>query len=217
MDQRRDLSAIAQMVRSKTHSQVIPNSEKASENLAASNVPGAALQPGQFITDFELPDVTGRMVNSVDLRANGPVLVVFYCGFACPFCRLMLKGLEARYADFQDRGVTLVAISAEVSPQTADQSLTSQKESSLEFPVLSDSGNRVARQFGIVFILNEAFEEGDEEFGIYPPVYIEDNSLLLPVPATFLISTDGTILSSCMEVDDYLARLAQGTAFPGFD
>ena len=217
MDQRRDLSAIARMVRSKTHSQGIPNSESASENLAASDLPRAALQPGQSITDFELPDVTGRMVNTVDLRANGPVLMVFYCGFACPFCRLMLKRLEARYADFQDRGVTLVAISAEVSPPTADRSLRTQKESSLKFPVLSDSGNRVARQFGIVFILNEAFEKGDEEFGIYPPVYLEDNSFLLPGPSTFLIGTDGTILSSFMEVDDYLARLAQGTAFPRFD
>jgi peroxiredoxin len=217
MDQRRNLSAIARMVRSKTHSQVIPNSESAPENLAASDLPRAALQPGQSITDFELPDVTGRMVNSVDLRANGPMLVVFYCGFACPFCRLMLKRLEARCADLQDLGVTPVAISGEVSPQTADQSLTTKKESSLKFPVLSDSGNKAARQFGIVFILNEAFKEGDEEFGIYPPIYIEDNSFLLPGPSTFLISTDGTILSSFMEVDDYLARLAQGTAFPGFD
>ena len=43
-----------------------------------------------------------------------------------------------------------------VSPQTPEQSLTSAERKALEFPVLSDAGNAVARRYGLVFTQSEA-------------------------------------------------------------
>ncbi len=216
MDMRKELSAVARMVRATKASEEMPALGSATEKVNASDLPSPALQLGQSITDFELPDASGTMVKSVDLRANGPVLIVFYCGYWCPLCRLTLQTLDGRYAEFQDRGVTLVGISAHTSPQAANQSLTTQKKYRLKFPVLYDMGNRVASQFGIVFTLDEALEEGQEVLGFDVTADSEDNSFLLPVPSIFLIGRDGTILSSFVEVD-YLTRLAAENAHSWFD
>jgi len=216
MDLRKVLSAVARIVRATKTSEVMPPLRSATEKVNSSDLPSPALQPGQSITDFELPDASGTMVKSGDLRANGSVLIVFYCGYWCPVCRLILQRLDGRYAEFQDRGVTLVAISAHRSSQTANQCLTTQRKHSLKFPVLYDMGNRAARQFGIVFTLDEALEEGEEQLGFDVPADSEDNSFLLPVPSIFLIGRDGTILSSFVEVD-YLTRLAAEDAHSWFD
>jgi peroxiredoxin len=131
----------------------MPTIEATTRRLNDAGLSGQALQPGQSITDFELPDATGKPVKSTDLRAFGPVLIMFYRGHWCPFCNLALKAMQERYSDIESRGVTFVAI----SPQTPDNSLTTQ-EAGLQFPVLSDSGNKVARSFGIVFKLDDGLK-----------------------------------------------------------
>ena len=60
----------------------------------------------------------------------------------------------------------------------------------LGFEVLSDVGNRVARQFGLVFL---------EEFNA-------DESSELPMPGTFIISQDGTIQFAFVD-PDYTTRM----------
>ena len=47
----------------------------------------------------------------------------------------------------QEKGATLVAI----SPETPDYSLSTKEKNELDFYVLSDVGNNVARQFDLVF------------------------------------------------------------------
>jgi peroxiredoxin len=68
---------------------------------------------------------------------------------------------------FQDRGATFVAI----FPQTPDHSLTLREKHHLKFPALSDSGNGVARQFGIVVQIEPALKQVQELFGIDVAAY----------------------------------------------
>jgi peroxiredoxin len=134
-------------------------------------------------------------------------LITFYRGSWCPFCNLALRALQERNAEIKTRGVTLLAI----SPQTPDHSLTLQEKHSLQFPVLSDEGNRVARQFGIVFALDPGLKTVQEQFGVDIPAHNGDRTFELPVPATFLVSTDGKVLKSYAEAD-YMQRLDPETA-----
>lgn len=90
------------------------------------------------------------------------------------------------------------------------QFITTTEKHGLVFPVLFDSGNVVARAFGIVFRLDDGLKAG---------VFLEltflhskgDNSSELPLPATFLIGADGIVLKSFVEVD-YMKRLSPETA-----
>jgi peroxiredoxin len=69
----------------------------------------------------------------------------------------------------------------------------------------------VARQFGIVFALDPGLKTVQEQFGVDIPAYNGDHMFELPVPATFLVSTDGKVLKSYVEAD-YMQRLDPETA-----
>jgi peroxiredoxin len=130
-------------------------------------------------------------------------VVVFYRGDWCPYCNLHLRGFQRRLAQFRELGAQIVAI----SPQLPDNSLSTQEKNELAFPVLSDVGNKVARQFGIVFQLSDDLVKLYRQFGHA----LEDangasGKRELPVPATFLIDGNGTIRLTHVDVD-YTRRL----------
>jgi peroxiredoxin len=207
MDLQKELGAVAQMVRQKTPPHVMPTIEATTKRLKESGLKNHALQTGQTMPDFELPDATGEIVRSIEFRSQGPLLITFYRGSWSPFCNLTLLAFQERNAEIKIRGGTLLAI----SPQTPDHSLTLQEKHSLQFPVLSDAGNKVARQFGIVFALDPGLKTVQEQFDVDIPTYNGDRTFELPVPATFLVSTDGKVLKSHVEAD-YMQRLDPETA-----
>lgn len=212
MDLQDELNAVRNAVRQKAASHVFPTIEATTQRLRESGLAKRALQPGQTIADFELPNAAGKLVNSADLRRSGPLLILFYRGAWCPFCNLTVRAYQERLQAFPNRGVMLVAI----SPQTPDSSLALQQKHDLKFPLLSDSGNMVARQFGIVFQLDPALKQVQEQFGVDIAAYNGDDRFELPVPAAFLVSKDGKVVRSYVEVD-YMKRLAPETAIEWID
>lgn len=202
-----ELKAVTESVRQQAPAEVMTAMETATAKLAASGLAGKALKRGDRMPDFELPDATGKIVRSIDLRAKGALLISFYRGHWCPYCSLEFKALQERLADITAKGATLVAI----SPQTPDQSLTTQQKYELKFPVLSDSGNKVARKFGLVYTLDEGLRPIYQAFGIDLTAHNGDSSFELPVPATYLVDKNGTVLDSYVNVD-YRERLPLETA-----
>jgi len=94
-------------------------------------------------------------------------------------------------------GASLVA----VSPQTPDNSLSTAERMKLTFEVLSDAGNRVARQFGIVFTLPEELRPIYAGFGIDIPITNGDDTFELPIPATYVIDRDRKIRMAFVDAD----------------
>lgn len=170
--------------------------------LAGSGLVDQALKVGQTVPFFELPDASGKPVSSRELLAGGPMLLTFYRGGWCPYCNLALRALHAASPQLKALGVQLVAI----SPQTPDHSLTMQEKEALSFPVLSDRGNRVAREFGILFRLTDELLPIYQDFGIDLMDWNADRSFELPVPASYLVGRDGVVLERYLEVD-YQQRL----------
>lgn len=202
-----ELQAVTENVRQKAPENVFSTMEAATAKLAATGITDQALQPGQTMPDFELPDATGKLVSSSELRAQGLLLISFYRGNWCPYCNLELQALQAHLDKITAQGATLVAI----SPEAPDQSLTTQEKFDLKFPVLTDTGNTVARQFGLVFTLDESLRPIYDSFGIDVPTHNGDQTFELPIPATYLVAADGTVLNRFIDVD-YRERLAPETA-----
>ena len=121
--------------------------KKAGDEFKASYDVSQAIQPGARFPEFTLQDATGLAVSLSGLLADGPVFFSFYRGSWCPYCNLELRALQKILPDFKAKGVRLVA----VSPELPDQSLTTSEKNGLEFTVLSDVHNDLARQLGIVF------------------------------------------------------------------
>jgi peroxiredoxin len=103
--------------------------------------------------------------------------------------------------------LTLPAIEAQgaqlvtVSPNLPDKSLSTAEKHALTFEVLSDVGNKVAREFGLVFTLSEELRSIFASSGIDLPAFNGDDTFELPIPATYVIDTDGTITYAFVDVD----------------
>ena len=138
---------------------------------------------------FKLPDARGGDVALADLLSEGPVVLVFYRGAWCPYCNLQLAAYQSALADIRAAGATLVA----VSPQTPDQSLSLAEQRALEFPVLSDAGNRVASEYGLVFTAGAEATTTMGELGVELSSFNGDDTNTLPAPSTFVIGQDGRI------------------------
>ncbi len=93
-----------------------------------------------------------------------------------------------------------------VSPETPDNALSTTEKNELAFEVLSDVGNRVARQFGIVFQLPLDLRPIYAGFGIDLTKPNGDDTFELPIPATYIIGTDRKIRKAFVDTD-YTKRL----------
>jgi len=76
----------------------------------------------------------------------------------------------------------------------------------IAFEVLSDVGNHVARDFGLVLTLSEKLRPIYASFGIDIPAFNGDDTFELPMPATYVIDTDGIITYAFVD-PDYTKRL----------
>jgi len=110
--------------------------------------------------------------------------------------------LQRSLAEIKSLGAELVAI----SPQLPDNSLSTAEKLALEFEVLSDVGNKTARDFGLVFKLSDTMQEIYRNFGIDLPTANGDESFELPIPATYVVAQNGIIAFAFIDAD-YTNRL----------
>jgi peroxiredoxin len=121
------------------------------ERVRAAGTIDAALKVGELAPEFTLPDAFGKPVSFSALLAHGPVVISFYRGEWCPFCNIEMRALQQALPTMEQSGATLIAI----SPEKPDHGIVAAEKNKLTFPVLSDFGNQVARQFGIVFQIGQ--------------------------------------------------------------
>lgn len=165
--------------------------------LAASGILDGLLQVGDLPPDFALHDAAGHLVQSQDLLRKGALVICFYRGDWCPYCNLELRAYQQLLPEIQAAGAQLVAI----SPNLPDHSLNTIARHGLQFPVLSDPGNKVARRFGLVFKLDARLLPLYRQLGLDIPAYNGDDSYELPLPATYVVDRDGIVRLAYADVD----------------
>jgi peroxiredoxin len=99
-------------------------------------------------------------------------------------------------------GARLVAI----SPETPDNSLTTQEKNQLGYDVLSDAGGEVERAFGLLFELPESLRAYYGRLGNDLRLRNGSSRWELPVPATYVIGRDGIVAAAAVD-PDYRRRL----------
>jgi peroxiredoxin len=168
----------------------------------ATPVVGAALRRGQRAPLFTLVSASGHMSSLADRIACGPVVLTFYRGGWCPYCNIALRAMQSRLQDIKDLGGALFA----VSPEQPDHSLSTTEKLSLEFDVLSDPGNAVARQYGLVYRVSKDAQERLLSLGRDLVAHNGSETWELPVTATYVIDHSGIIIFDHVDAD-YRERL----------
>ncbi len=165
--------------------------------LITSGAASQSLKEGALAPDFTLPDPRGSTMGLSHLLEQGPVVLTFYRGAWCPYCHLALRAYQQALPQLQAGGATLVAI----SPQTPDHSRAFAEKLKLTFALLSDMDNQVARQFGLVFTIDEAVRGAYKQVGADLPAFNGKDSWDLPVAGTFLIDQSGTVRLAFVDPD----------------
>jgi len=99
---------------------------------------------GKKAPDFTLKDMNDKPVSLSSLKGN--VVVVSFWATWCPPCRDEMPSLNRLYRDSRDRGLAVVAVSTDRGASPVKDFLG---RNPVNFPVLLDSGNKVARQFRV--------------------------------------------------------------------
>ncbi len=174
---------------------------RAVESFRAQGLAARALNVGATAPSFELPDQNGKLVSSANLLAKGRLVLSFIRGRWCPFCVGQMEAMSCIAAAVEEAGASLVA----VSPQTEKQAFFMHDQHKLAFPLLVDARNELGREFGLVYRVPE------EQQALYRSTFVNlpftngDTSWELPIPATFVIERDGSILFASAN-EDYTDR-----------
>ncbi len=157
---------------------------------------------GAKAPDFTLGNAVGIHIRLTEVLKSSKVVLVFYRGTWCPYCNLALAQYQQSLPEFEALGAKLMAI----SPQTPDESLQMAEKNALQFEVLSDNNNLVAKQYTHVFKYGDIPLAEMEKLGFDFESYYSDDSHEIPVPAVFVIEKGGTISFAKSEGGDYRKR-----------
>jgi peroxiredoxin len=159
---------------------------RAIAELKESGIAERSLAVGAPAPEFELCDQNGAVFRSSQALGLGPLVVCFIRGRWCPFCVAQMEAMNAIYPQIKEAGGSLVAI----SPQTIHQSYLTADQHHLRFPLLSDAGNNIARQFGLVYRVPEYQQEIYRNVFVNLPFVNGDPSWELPIPATYILGPE---------------------------
>lgn len=167
------------------------------------NLDSYALKEGDIAPDFSLISTNKQQINLYKLLNTKPVIISFFRGSWCSFCVKELDHFQHNLELLQQvRNVHFIT----VSPQKAEISSKLQQDNAIDLTILSDVGNHIAQQYGLVFTLSENVRELYKNLGASLPEFNGDDSYQLPIPATYLIGQDKKILFSYVNVN-YMERV----------
>lgn len=153
--------------------------------------------------DFKATDQDGNEVVLKDLRKKGNIVMVFYRGSWCPHCSRYLKQLQNSFEDFKAKGAQVII----VTPQGDEGIDSAVTRSGASFPVIHDKDMKIANNYKVAYKVDE------RTFGRYKNAGIdllkENNQVKdawLPVPAVYIINTEGSITFRYFE-EDYKKRV----------
>jgi peroxiredoxin Q/BCP len=104
-----------------------------------------AMNPGDVVDDFELPDQDGTPRRLSDLLAGGPVVLFFYPA-------AMTAGCTAEACHFRDLAAEFTAAGAQrvgISRDTVDRQRAFAGLHGFDYPLLSDARGEVAAAMGV--------------------------------------------------------------------
>jgi peroxiredoxin len=157
-----------------------------------------AIQLGDKAPDFKLFNQLGQSVRLYSFLKRGPVVLTWYRGSWCPYCNMHLQYLQRNISIFKELGANLLAL----SPEKPDNSLNLKEKNELEFQVLTDLDNKVAKDYGIVFkLIDEVSNLYKNTFNLNLEAYNDSGSDELPIPASYVIDQSGIIRYSYVNPD----------------
>ena len=135
-------------------------------------------------------DQFNKQINSTEILKNNKILLLFYRGNWCPYCRKHLKTLQENLVELTNKGYYVIV----VSPEKPEKTEETTKKVKATFSIIHDVDNTIMKSY------KEAFEVNKETVQSYygftknkVEEYNQQDTNTLPVPATYILGKDEKI------------------------
>lgn len=149
----------------------------------------AALPVGSKAPTFSGKDQYGRTITLEQLQSKGPVILLFYRGYWCPYCNRQLKQLQDSLVLLKNRNAQIVAI----SPESANHVSSTIDKTGADFSIISDVDNQIMRKFNVLYDVDAHTIGRLKAIGVDLTTVNASKSAVLPVPAVYIINQNGII------------------------
>ena len=149
--------------------------------------------------EFKGKDQNGNEIVLKDLRKKGPVVIIFYRGYWCPYCNRELQKLEDSLQSIKGKGAQLIAI----TPEKQEGVAKTIEKTKASYPIITDEELKIMKAYDVAYLVDTktidrykmasidlAANNGQKPDGVY-----------LPVPAVYIIGKDGEIKYRFFEED----------------
>ncbi|ANW95486.1 alkyl hydroperoxide reductase [Wenyingzhuangia fucanilytica] len=175
---------------------------KATQDLVDNHISAKAPKKGDTLLNFSLPNSQKETISLSNILSKGKAVISFYRGGWCPYCNLELQALNNILPQLKELNTSLVAI----TPETPDNSLTTSEKNNIEFDILTDFDNSYAKELNLAFELSDEIKTIYNNFNLNIEKHNGNTDYELPIPATFVVDTNGVILYAYTP-EDYTTRL----------
>jgi peroxiredoxin len=122
------------------------------------------------VPSVQVTSMNGESESLADIVAQQRTVIIIYRGGWCPYCNLHLSAVGQVEKEIIELGYQVIAI----SPDSPEDLKVTMEEDKLNYALYSDSDAVLIKAMGLAFI--------------------DEDSDLNPVPALFIVETDGTIV-----------------------
>ena len=148
-------------------------------------------------TDFKAKDQNGKEISLKEIRKKGPVVMIFYRGFWCPYCNKELRRFSDSLNLIYDKGATLIAI----TPEGKEGIDSTSKRTGAAFTIISDQDMKISSSYGVNYKVDERTQGRYKNAGIDLKKINSQKEVVLPVPAVYIINKDGYVTYRFFESD----------------
>lgn len=149
--------------------------------------------------DFKAKDQHGKEIRLRDLLKTSPVVLIFYHGQWCPQCIRHLKTLEDSLHLIKEKKALLIAITPE-KPEYISKTI---EKTNASFSILYDEDMKISKAYDVDFEVDaktvSRYKTADIDLAAANG---QKDKILLPVPAAYIISKEGTVTFRFFDPDN---------------
>lgn len=148
------------------------------------------LQIGETAPEIVGVDQFSNTINSAEILKNDQILLMFYRGNWCGYCKKQLVRLQSRLEELSSNGMYVIV----VTPEKVEKVVNTVDKLNLKFSVLHDRDNKIMTDFKVLFDVNEETVPRYLSFTRKRiSAYNMEENDVLPVPATYVIDKNRRI------------------------
>lgn len=157
------------------------------KNLARAD--GTVLNCPDSVPDMTLVAADGSEVRILDMIAGKPSALLFFRGDWCPYSTTSMRAYERINADLVDHGAVMVGI----TPRCHAALEAAAARNLLGYPIFTDPEQKLIEAMGVRVRITPAMMDLYKGHGVDLAEMNESGDWTLPLEATFLVDSSGTI------------------------